>query len=41
MGGGVLVAKALVANAGLNPDKDVSFVVAGEGAQTAAVLRSK
>jgi len=41
MGGGVPVAKALVANAGLNPDKDVSFVVAGEGAQTAAVLRSK
>jgi hypothetical protein len=28
IGGGVLVAKALVANAGLNPEKDVSFVVA-------------
>jgi NitT/TauT family transport system substrate-binding protein len=41
MGGGVLVAKALVANAGLNPEKDVNFVVAGEGAQTAAMVRSK
>jgi NitT/TauT family transport system substrate-binding protein len=41
MGGGVLVAKALVANAGLNPEKDVTFVVAGEGAQTAAMLRSR
>jgi len=41
MGGGVLVAKALLANAGLDPEKDVSFVVAGEGGQTAAVLRSK
>jgi NitT/TauT family transport system substrate-binding protein len=41
MGGGVLVAKALVANAGLNPEKDVTFLVAGEGAQTAAMVRSK
>jgi NitT/TauT family transport system substrate-binding protein len=41
MGGGVLVGKAVVANAGLNPEKDVTFVVVGEGAQTAAVLRSK
>jgi NitT/TauT family transport system substrate-binding protein len=41
MGGGVLVAKALVASAGLNPDKDITFVVAGEGAQTAAMIRSK
>ncbi len=39
--GGVPVAKALVATAGLNPDKDVNIVVAGEGAQTAAMLRNK
>jgi len=38
---GVPVAKALVATAGLNPDSDVTIVVAGEGAQTAAMLRSK
>jgi len=38
--GGVIVARALVANAGMNPDKDVRIVVAGEGAQTAALLRS-
>jgi NitT/TauT family transport system substrate-binding protein len=39
--GGVPVAKALLATAGLNPEKDVNIVVAGEGAQTAAMLRSK
>ena len=39
--GGVIVARALVANAGMNPDRDVRIVVAGEGAQTAALLRSK
>ena len=39
--GGVPVAKALVATAGMNPDRDVNIVVAGEGAQTAAMLRSK
>jgi NitT/TauT family transport system substrate-binding protein len=39
--GGVPVAKALVAAAGLDPDKDVSIVVAGEGAQTAAMVRGK
>ena len=39
--GGVPVAKALIATAGMNPDKDVDIVVAGEGAQTAAMLRSK
>ena len=39
--GGVPVAKALIATAGMNPDKDVAIVVAGEGAQTAAMLRSK
>ncbi|HEX3760815.1 MAG TPA: ABC transporter substrate-binding protein [Kofleriaceae bacterium] len=38
--GGVVVARALVKQAGLDPDKDVSIVVAGEGAQTAALLRS-
>ena len=38
--GGVIVARALVANAGMDPDKDVKIVVAGEGAQTAALLRS-
>ena len=38
---GVPVAKALVATAGLNPESDVTIVVAGEGAQTAAMLRSK
>jgi NitT/TauT family transport system substrate-binding protein len=39
--GGVPVAKALIATAGMNLDKDVAIVVAGEGAQTAAMLRSK
>ena len=38
---GVPVAKALVATAGLNPESDVTIVVAGEGAQTAAMMRSK
>lgn len=37
---GVLTARAMVANRGLNPEKDVRIVVAGEGAQTAALLRS-
>ena len=37
---GVIVARALAANNGFNPDKDVSIVVAGEAAQTAALLRS-
>jgi NitT/TauT family transport system substrate-binding protein len=41
MGGGVLIAKALVAAAGLNPEKDINFVVAGEGAQTAVMLKRK
>src|ERR1044072_1945921 len=39
--GGVPVAKALIATAGMSPEKDVTIVVAGEGAQTAALLRSK
>jgi NitT/TauT family transport system substrate-binding protein len=37
---GTLVARALAAENGFDPDKDVSIVVAGEGAQTAALLRS-
>jgi NitT/TauT family transport system substrate-binding protein len=37
---GVIVARALAATNGFNPDKDVSIVVAGEAAQTAALLRS-
>jgi NitT/TauT family transport system substrate-binding protein len=41
MGGGVLFAKAAVASAGLDPEKDIKIVVAGEGAQTAAIVRSK
>jgi NitT/TauT family transport system substrate-binding protein len=36
---GVLVARALVANSGMSPDTDVRIVAAGEGAQTAALLR--
>ncbi len=38
---GVLIARALAATNGLNPDKDINVVVAGEGAQTAALLRAK
>jgi NitT/TauT family transport system substrate-binding protein len=38
---GVIVARALASNNGFNPDKDVSIVVAGEAAQTAALLRGK
>jgi NitT/TauT family transport system substrate-binding protein len=38
---GVIVARALVSAHGMNPDSDVQIVVAGEGAQTAALLRSK
>jgi NitT/TauT family transport system substrate-binding protein len=38
---GLIVARALVTAQGMNPDTDVSIVVAGEGAQTAALLRSK
>jgi NitT/TauT family transport system substrate-binding protein len=37
--GGVLVARELARVAGLNPDSDVNIVVAGEGAQTAAMVR--
>ena len=38
---GVFVARALVAELGMDPDKDVSIVVAGEGAQAAAMIRGK
>src|SRR5262245_15932921 len=38
---GVFVPRALAANNGFNPDRDISIVVAGEAAQTAALLRSK
>jgi len=38
--GGVIIARALAAINGLNPDRDISIVVAGEAAQTAALLRS-
>src|SRR6185369_17504955 len=37
--GGVLVARELARAAGLNPDTDINIVVAGEGAQTAAMVR--
>ncbi|MBN8959460.1 MAG: ABC transporter substrate-binding protein, partial [Rhizobiales bacterium] len=37
---GVIVARALATENGLNPDKDISIIVAGEAAQTAALLRS-
>jgi NitT/TauT family transport system substrate-binding protein len=38
---GVIIARAQVAAAGLNPDTDINIVVAGEGAQPAAMLRNK
>jgi NitT/TauT family transport system substrate-binding protein len=37
---GVIVARALATQSGMNPDKDITIVVAGEAAQTAALLRS-
>jgi NitT/TauT family transport system substrate-binding protein len=37
----VVVARALAKQAGLDPDKDISIVVAGESAQTTALLNSK
>jgi NitT/TauT family transport system substrate-binding protein len=39
--GAVIVARALAAMNGMNPDRDISIVVAGEAAQTAALVRSK
>ena len=38
---GVIIARAVAATNGLNPDKDVSIVVIGESAQAAAMVRSK
>jgi NitT/TauT family transport system substrate-binding protein len=38
---GVIVARALAKQAGLNPDTDITIVVAGESAQTAALINSK
>src|SRR5215216_2225519 len=38
--GGVIVARALAAINGMDPDRDITIVVAGEAAQTAALLRS-
>jgi NitT/TauT family transport system substrate-binding protein len=38
---GVIIARAIAATHGLDPDKDVNIVVAGEGAQPAAMLRNK
>lgn len=37
---GVVIARALAANAGLDPDQDIHLVVTGEGAQTVALLRT-
>jgi NitT/TauT family transport system substrate-binding protein len=37
---GVIIARAIAASRGWNPDKDISIVVVGEAAQTAALLRS-
>jgi NitT/TauT family transport system substrate-binding protein len=37
---GVIIARALAKTNGLNPDTDVKIVVAGEAAQTAALLRT-
>ena len=38
---GVIIARSLATMNGLNPDRDVSIVVAGEAAQTAASMRAK
>jgi NitT/TauT family transport system substrate-binding protein len=38
---GVIIARAVAAANGMDPDKDIQIVVAGEGAQTAALLRGK
>ncbi len=37
---GVIIARALASVNGMNPDSDIRVVVAGEGAQTAALVRS-
>jgi NitT/TauT family transport system substrate-binding protein len=38
---GVMVSRAMVADAGLDPDRDVNIVVIGEGAQAAVLLKNK
>ncbi|HZP38488.1 MAG TPA: ABC transporter substrate-binding protein [Methylomirabilota bacterium] len=38
---GVQIAKALAATSGMDPNSDITVVVAGEGAQTAAMVRNK
>ncbi|HEX7928275.1 MAG TPA: ABC transporter substrate-binding protein [bacterium] len=38
---GVMIARATAAANGMDPDKDIQIVVAGEGAQTAALLNGK
>lgn len=38
---GVQIARALAATSGMDPASDINVVVAGEGAQTAAMLRSR
>ncbi len=38
---GVIIARAQTAAAGLNPDTDITIVVAGEGAQPAIMLKNK
>ena len=38
---GVIVTRAMAANAGLDPQKDINIVVAGEGAQAAAQIKNK
>src|SRR5574341_1648408 len=38
---GVIMARALAATAGMDPDKDIKIVVAGEGARPAALLQGK
>jgi NitT/TauT family transport system substrate-binding protein len=37
---GVIIARALVADSGMDPDRNVAIIVAGEAAQTAALVRS-
>ena len=37
---GVIIARAIAKTDGMNPDSDIKIVVAGEAAQTAALLRS-
>ena len=37
---GVIIARAIAKTEGMNPDSDIKIVVAGEAAQTAALLRS-